>query len=243
MADDGALSSVNISLQNIEENIERFISYDRKHSATILSVLRDVFNHNKKDEAICGRKIEGCPFESLQIDPTNFDNETIWQQIQLQNESLLPKIQTGFKPLLRKADSVQLNDMKNTNNGKYQDNSTEIMNRVDFVQGTTESSSDVGSEVENFVEKNNDSNELPKAIKGRLKPKGTGKPKGSVVDDQFFKLAEMEKFLESNHGGGDVSADESDENFDYFADLNEGGDGMADIERYDNVLWFLPEND
>jgi hypothetical protein len=129
------LSSVNISLQNIEESLERFISYDRKHSATILSVLRDVFNHNKKDEEICGRKIEGCPFESLQLDgldPTNFDNETIWQQIQLQNESLLPKIQTGFKHLLRKADSVQLNDMKNTNNGKYQDNFTEIMNRIDM---------------------------------------------------------------------------------------------------------------
>ncbi|CAB4017045.1 U3 small nucleolar ribonucleo MPP10 [Paramuricea clavata] len=237
MADDGALSSVNISLQNIEENLERFISYDRKHSATILSVLRDVFNHNKKDEAICGRKIEGCPFESLQLDPTSFDNETIWQQIQLQNESLLPKIQTEFKPLLRKADSVQLNDIKNTNNGKYQDNFTEInMNRIDFVQGSTDSSSDVGSEVEKFVEQNsNDSDELPKAIKGtRLKPKGTCKlPKGSVVDDQFFKLAEMEKFLESKHGGGDVSADDSDENFDYFADLNERGDGTADIERND----------
>jgi hypothetical protein len=103
----------------------------------------------------------------------------------------------------------------------------------------------VGSEVENFVEQdNNDGDELPKAIKDtRLKPNGTGKPKGSVVDDQFFKLAEMEKFLESKHGGGDVSADDSDENFDYFTDLNEGGDGTADIERYDNVLWFLPEND
>ena len=54
MAAEWALISVNASFQNIDENLERFISYDKKHSATILSVLREIFNYSKKDEGICG---------------------------------------------------------------------------------------------------------------------------------------------------------------------------------------------
>ena len=237
MAAERALNSVTTSLQSIEENLERFISYDKKHSATILSVLRDIFNHNKKDEAVCGRKIEGCPFESLQLDDqTDIDNEIIWQQIQLQNESLLPKVQTGFKSLLKKANSVQLNDIKPAISEKNEDNFNEVRNNPDFVEGSTHSSSSESSEVEKFVEENDD--ELPKAIRSRLKPDGTGKPRGSVVDDQFFKLAEMEKFLESKEGGDDMSADESDENIDYFTDLNEGLGGMSDVERYNGFVKF-----
>jgi U3 small nucleolar RNA-associated protein MPP10 len=230
MAAEGALSSLSTSLQNIEENLERFISYDKKHSAAILSVLRDVFNRNKEDEKLCGRKIEGCPFESLQIDPKNIDNEIIWQQIQLQNESLLPKMRSGLKPLLKKANSVQLNDKKSTTIEKNEDKSNEIRNSDDSLEESNHSFSE-GSENENSDEENN-SEKLPKSSKNRLKPQGTSKPRGSVVDDQFFKLAEMEKFLESEHGRGDnTSGDESDENIDYFMDL-EGGNGMSNIERY-----------
>ena len=230
MAAEEALSIVNTSLQNLE----RFISYDKKHCASILSVLRDVFNRNKKDERLCGREIEGCPFESLQLDSNNIDNEIIWQQIQLQNESLLPKIQSGLKPLLKKPNFVQLNDTKSITVEKNEDNfSKRIRNSEDSLKELTPSLSE-GSEIENSDEENNE--ELPKASKIRLKPEGTGIPRGSVVDDQFFKLAEMEKFLESERG--DMSGDESDDNIDYFMDLNEAGNERSNLERYNVCLLF-----
>ena len=231
MAAERALSSVNGSFQSIEENLERFISYDKKHSATILSVLRDIFNYSKTDEAICGRKIGGCPFESLQFDPTNFDNEILWQQIQLQNESLLPKLRTESKPLLKKANSVHLNDVNLKFNGKNEKNLNEVRNSMESVEGSTSSAEE--TEVDNFVQENSDDNEeLQKTSKSKMSPVGSGKPKGSVVDDQFFKLAEMERFLESKHGGDNMSADESDESIDYFTDLNKGDHTMSDVERY-----------
>ena len=231
MAAERALSSVNASFQNIDENLERFISYDKKHSATILSVLREIFNYSKKDEGICGRKIEGCPFESLQFDPTNFDNETLWQQIQLQNESLLPKLRTESKPLLKKANSVQLNDVNLKINGKNEKSLNEVRNSMESVEGSISSAEE--TEVDNFVQENSDDNEdLQKTSESKMRPAGSGKPKGSVVDDQFFKLAEMEKFLESKHGGDSMSADESDESIDYFTDLNKGDHTMSDAERY-----------
>ena len=226
MAAEEALSIVNTSLQNLE----RFISYDKKHCASILSVLQDVFNRNKKDERLCGREIKGCPFESLQLDSNNIDNEIIWQQIQLQNESLLPKIQSGLKPLLKKPNSVQLNDTTSIIIEKNEDNfSKRIRNSDDSLKELTPSPSE-GSEIENSDEEN-DNEELPKASKIRLKPEGTGIPRGSVVDDQFFKLAEMEKFLESERD--DMSGDESDENIDYFMDLNEASNEISNVERYD----------
>lgn len=235
MAAERALSSMNASLQNIEENLERFISYDKKHSATILSVLRDVFNYSKEDEAICGRKIEGCPFESLQFDSTNFDNETLWQQIQLQNESLLPKLRAGSKPLLKKASSVQLNDVNPKLNEKNEENLNKVRNSMESVEGSTSSAEE--SEVENIVEENSDDDEELQRT-SKIRPASSGKSKGSVVDDQFFKLAEMEKFLESKHGGEDLSADESDESVDYFTDLNKQDHAMSDIERYSLGLFI-----
>ena len=231
MAAEEALSSVSTSLQNIEENLERFLSFDKKHSASILSVLRDVFNYSKKDEAVCGRKIQACPFENLQLDPINFDNEIIWQQIELQNESLLPKVRSGLKLLSRDANSVQLSEMTSTSTQNKPIASDDGGKRLDFVQGTSESSSNEGSEVEDHVEENNNDNgESPAVAKGKLKSKGLRvNQKGSIVDDQFFKLAEMEKFLETKYSKGDGSEDES---VDYFADLNEVEDDVPDIERY-----------
>ena len=233
MAAETAPSSVTTSLQNIEENLERFISYDRKHSATILSVLRDVFNYSKEDETTCGRMIQGCPFESLQFDPTNFDNETLWQQIQLQNESLLPKLRTGSKLLLKKTNSIQLNDVNFTLNGKDQGNLNKDGNSMGSVERSTQCSSAEESEVENFEEKSSDEDEqLRKRSKTGMKLESSCKSKGSVVDDQFFKLAEMEKFLESKEiGAEDMSAGESDESVDYFTDLNKGEHATSDIER------------
>ena len=237
MAAEEALSFVNTSFQDIEENVEHFISHDKKFSASILSVLRDVFNRNKKDERICGRIIEGCPFECLQLDSKNFDNEIIWQQIQLQNESLLPKIQSGLKPLLKKPNTVQLNDTKSRMIEKNGDNFiNEIKNSDDSLKESTPNLSE-GSEIENSDEENSNE-ELPKATKSRLIPEGTGIPRGSVVDDQFFKLADMEKFVESENGGGNMLGDESDENIDYFMDLNEASHEISNLERYDVCSMF-----
>ena len=234
MAAEGGLSSVSTSLQNIEENLERFLSFDKKHSASILSVLRDVFNYSKRDEAVCGRKIQACPFENLQLDPINFDNEIIWQQIELQNESVLPKVRSGLKLLFRDADSVKLSEMTSPSKQNKSIASDEGGKRLDFVQGSSESASNEDSEVEDHIEENNDNRESPAVVtKGKLKSKGLRvNQKGSIVDDQFFKLAEMEKFLETKHSKGDGSEDESDESVDYFADLNEVEDGVSDIERY-----------
>lgn len=224
MAVEGELQSFNSFLQDIDENLERFITYDKKHSTVIVSALRNVFNHSKKDEAICGRRIEGCPFESLQVDATNFDNEIIWQQIQLQNESILPKLRTGLKPLFRNKTITLLNDIPAPTNGESEDILNEVRNSIENVyELSSKASPTEGNDFENYV-KENDVNSLPKVIKS--KSKGIGKRKASVVDDQFFKLAEMEKFLESN-----MSPEESDDNIDYFTDISKTNNGIPGVER------------
>ncbi|XP_046855324.1 uncharacterized protein LOC124448360 [Xenia sp. Carnegie-2017] len=94
-----SLRSFNLLIKNVEKNVEHFITHDENQCSEILSGLREIYYLTKKEEAVCGRSIKGCPFERLQLDDTNFDVEIIWQQIQLQNECLLPKLSVEVKTL------------------------------------------------------------------------------------------------------------------------------------------------
>lgn len=231
LASSDILSSLGNSFKNIEDDLECFLTHNKKYCAVILSFLREFFNYNKADEVVCGRKIEQCPFESLQFDPINFDNEVIWQQIQLQNESLIRRIKTGFKHLVKKKVYLRLN------HEEFDWNKEKLEFGEDKAHAAlTKSSFSVNDDSDDFVEENNNE-EMPK-VENRPKPKKNSL-KGSVVDDQFFKLAEMEHFLESKHARDDISTDESDndENIDYFTELNEKDGSSNLVERY-CVYWI-----
>ncbi|XP_046855402.1 U3 small nucleolar ribonucleoprotein protein MPP10-like isoform X2 [Xenia sp. Carnegie-2017] len=215
-----SLRSLNLLIKNVEKNVEHFITHDENQSSKILSGLREIYYLTKKEEAVCGRSIKGCPFERLQLDDTNFDVEIIWQQIQLQNECLLPKLSVEVKTLVNKPGTVFLRKEKpkmlatDLRTNKMESDS-QILAQSDSEKGDCIIDNDSlcveevrheGLEIPNITDK----------VQARMN-------EGSVVDDTFFKLDEMERFLESKYAGDGEMSDEDDdeENVDYFMDVNE----------------------
>ncbi|XP_028417309.1 U3 small nucleolar ribonucleoprotein protein MPP10-like [Dendronephthya gigantea] len=138
---------------------------------------------------------------------------------------LIQEIKTGFKRLLKKEIYLHLND-EECSRSKESDVIT--LDKNEIPADLAESSSCGNNHADSLLEENTDE-EMAKSIEKRSKPKKTSF-KGSIVDDQFFKLAEMERFLESKHARDDASSDGSDddENIDYFTDLNKG-DGTSNF--------------
>ncbi|XP_061203537.1 U3 small nucleolar ribonucleoprotein protein MPP10 isoform X1 [Neopsephotus bourkii] len=204
---------------------ERFLSVQDGLSSDFRALTKILYDLNK---ALGSNIVRGGPLKQLVIE--NFDEEQIWQQLELQNNEVLDFFK---KSIARDAKDEGLcllsdqeendSDAETSSNKEFEDTimdaETEQKNTKDktkakekqrklkesIMQKCSDEDSDLDFDIEALEQETKTAKETTLKKMGRK----------SIVDDKFFKLAEMEAFLE--HAEKENREEEDDIN--YFEDI------------------------
>jgi U3 small nucleolar RNA-associated protein MPP10 len=166
------------------------------------------------------------------------DSEQIWEEMQLTNKPFLQVSKKQIKPLVDWGGVVLVNRQSahssedsgecdspriETRTDEFAKESCDEEENSDLESSETDEKEDKGREDNNF--QNDEELSGSEGVEGgRRTSKQT---RASVVDDQFFKLSEMEAFLDNEDklamGEGGVQ-NEDDDDLDYFRDIPSSGD-------------------
>ncbi|NWV38689.1 MPP10 protein, partial [Grantiella picta] len=211
---------------------ECFLSVQDGLAADFRAMTKTLYDLNKGSNIV-----RGGPLKELVIE--NFDEEQIWQQLELQNNAVLDFFK---KSIARDAEDEDLcllsdqeedgSDVETSSDKELDDNimetETEQENvntkdkdktkakekqsklRESVVQESSEEDSDIDFDIEELEQ------QAKRAKETTLKKKG----RKSVVDDKFFKLAEMEAFLEhAEKENKEEEEEEEEDDINYFEDI------------------------
>ncbi|NXN67122.1 MPP10 protein, partial [Himantopus himantopus] len=206
---------------------ERFLSVQDGLAADFRALTKTLYDLNK---AVGSNMVRGGPLKELVIE--NFDEEQIWQQLELQNNAVLDFFKKSIARDAEDEDLCLLSDQEEdssdaeTNSDKeLEDNITEAETEQKNVytkdkNKAKEKQSKLGeSVVQKYSDEDSDIDFDIEALEQQTKTakETTLKKMGrkSIVDDKFFKLAEMEAFLEQ----AENENREEEEDINYFEDI------------------------
>ncbi|NXP91479.1 MPP10 protein, partial [Passerina amoena] len=211
---------------------ECFLSVQDGLAADFRAMTKTLYDLNKGSNIV-----RGGPLKELVIE--NFDEEQIWQQLELQNNAVLNFFKKSIARDAEDEDLCLLSDQEEDGSGaetssdkELEDNlmeaETEQMNaytkdkdknknkakekqsklRESIMQKDSDEDSDIDFDIEALEQQAKTAKETTLRKKGRK----------SVVDDKFFKLAEMEAFLEHAEKE-DKEEEEEEDDINYFEDV------------------------
>ncbi|GAB1292180.1 U3 small nucleolar ribonucleoprotein protein MPP10 [Apodemus speciosus] len=216
-------------------------------ASNFTSLTKVLYDFNKILE---NGRIIGSPLQKLQIN--SFDDEQIWQQLELQNEPVLQYFQNAVSETVEDEDISLLPECEDEEDEEEAASEVEADNQENLETDMEEEQlSDEGGDApkESDITKSSrksdarkspvfsdddsdldfDISKLEKQTKMQIKPPGKTRER-SIVDDKFFKLSEMESFLEKvekeeekRPDGEEEDEDEIDLFEDIDSDENEGG--------------------
>lgn len=211
-------------------------------ASNFTSLTKVLYDFNKILE---NGRISGSPLQKLEIN--SFDDEQIWQQLELQNEPILEYFQNAVSETIEDED---LSLLPESEDQECEEEASEL--EVDSQENLEtdeeeEQLSDVGGDVPKGGERPQrsgrsdprtspifsdedsdldfDISKLEQQTKMQIKPPGKPREK-SVVDDKFFKLSEMENFLEKIEKEEEKRPEdeEEEEDIDLFEDIDSDED-------------------
>ena len=224
MADDN--SSGTLPLMSIFSEFESVFGHPESYlkppailQKNTLSAIKQIFDFCKKDELSGTRSLAStCPLQELLVE--NFDDEQIWQEIELQNTPLLRVLKRDFHSLKENVDKLSLlSGSSKVLNGNQLQCSDHVVseNANGFVKNESESDIESDRPDEGFSpdedsddqidargsddkenendDDNNGSNKVKSSMNNNRQQQKSRKKK-SQVDDSFFKLSDMLQFLD-----------------------------------------------
>lgn len=229
---------------------ECFLTIQNGLASNFTSLTKVLYDFNKILE---NGRISGSPLRKLEIN--SFDDEQIWQQLELQNEPVLEYFQNAVSEtiededlsLLPEGDDQEGDDQEGDDEEGEEDASELEAGSQENPETDAEEEqlSDLGADVpaggeraqsradprESPIFSDEDSDldfdisKLEQQTKMQIKPSGKPREK-SVVDDKFFKLSEMENFLEKVEKEEERRPDgeEEEEDIDFFEDIDSDED-------------------
>ncbi|XP_034072957.1 U3 small nucleolar ribonucleoprotein protein MPP10 [Gymnodraco acuticeps] len=228
MASVDVLSVLEECVKKINANTahpESFLSLQDEVAADFTSLTKTLYDLHKAQEPA---DYKGSPLDQLVVE--HFDEEQIWQELELQNNAVLKHFKDvaeealsdeTLNVLVEEEDSAEEEVETHDENAEDEEepprqSKKKAVEPEDGAEGNTDEDSDLDFDVD-ALEKREKQKKLigMKASKTKVVP--------SEVDDTFFKLSEMESFLDvmdKQEGKDDKNEDE----LDYFQDLPSGDD-------------------
>jgi len=236
------------SVKTLSTQPESYFQPSKNLPKDTLSSLKALFDFSRQQDPF--KENNSCPLTELMVE--DFDDEQIWQQIELQNNPVVSDIRRQIKQLKGSTDRVKLlaestekksvDDDDDENDVEFDDSDDDLGDGDDGnLKGRdlmpASSSDDEELDNNNFIkgdtQKTTDitKTQEPHKEKGKQKYKS----KGSIVDDKFFKLSEMTEFLDKmdqqfeRNQDGKKSKEDDDDNDDDEEDEDEDVDFFRDI--------------
>uniref|UniRef100_F1MQV1 U3 small nucleolar ribonucleoprotein protein MPP10 n=1 Tax=Bos taurus TaxID=9913 RepID=F1MQV1_BOVIN len=227
---------------------ECFLTIQDELASKFTSLTKVLYDFNKVLE---NDRKHGSPLKKLMIN--NFDDEQIWQQLELQNEPILQHFQSAV------SETIEDEDISLLPESEEQECEEDVMEleaagQEDLEQDLEEEEVEEAEEVEvsdlsaddpeaderaknsskldlrkspDFSDEDSDLDfdisklERQSKVQSRVPRKPTEK---SIVDDKFFKLSEMETFLENMEKEEEQRDDQEEDDIDFFEDVDSDED-------------------
>ncbi|KAH0541199.1 U3 small nucleolar ribonucleoprotein protein MPP10 isoform X1 [Cotesia glomerata] len=171
-----------------------------------LKILYD-FTREKTIEHTIINNSNNCDYTMPKLVIEDVDHENIWQQLELQNESIIQDLIVEIGNITAKNNLLKLSGTKQKNNVNDDDNQEEKISDCDENPSDDNEPLDSNNQIEI---------KLPNNKKTKTSKRKREKNKLSIVDDKFFKLSELDKFL--NNEDKKEFTKKSDSNSDHDSD-------------------------
>ncbi|XP_024598510.1 U3 small nucleolar ribonucleoprotein protein MPP10 isoform X2 [Neophocaena asiaeorientalis asiaeorientalis] len=222
---------------------ECFLTIQDELASKFTSLTKVLYDFNKILE---NDRKRGSPLQRLMIN--NFDDEQIWQQLELQNEPILQYFQNAVSEAIKDEDISLLSenevqeceeDASEMEAGGEEDLEQDLEEEEEKVSDLSGDDPEEGERAINsskldlrksadFSDEDSDLDfdisklEQQSKVQNKVPRKPAEK---SIVDDKFFKLSEMESFLENIEKEEEQKDDEEEEDIDFFEDVDSDEDG------------------
>ncbi|XP_068847447.1 U3 small nucleolar ribonucleoprotein protein MPP10 [Capricornis sumatraensis] len=227
---------------------ECFLTIQGELASKFTSLTKVLYDFNKVLE---NDRKHGSPLEKLMIN--NFDDEQIWQQLELQNEPILQHFQSTVSETIEDEDISLLPESEGQEceedvmelEAAGQEDLKQDLEEEEVEEAEEEEVSDLSADDPEADERAKNSSKLDlrkspdfsdedsdldfdiiklerqSKVQSRVPRKPTEK---SIVDDKFFKLSEMETFLENMEKEEEHRDDQEEDDIDFFEDVDSDED-------------------
>ncbi|KAJ1180893.1 hypothetical protein NDU88_006104 [Pleurodeles waltl] len=249
---ENVLQSCLKSLKVASAQPERFLSVQDELASEFSLLTKHLYDFHKLEPT---ETTTGSPLKELVIE--NFDEEQIWQQLELQNNAILGFFKKAVGQIVNDEDATLLHSTdepathsSDKDSGESDEEESDLSSSDNLGQSEeiqkkkrihfNESGKDLNSDGDSDVDFNIDELEQ----KSKKNKKTRARPiERSVVDDRFFKLAEMEAYLDDVEKG-EIRKKETDaDDIDYFEDvISDDDDDDADSDENEDLLFGKRKN-